>query len=695
MSIKRDILWRINLVFLMLIVVGGLILMQVLRIQVFEGEKWRELGENSTRIDTIEGRRGNIYSEDRRLMATSLPFYEIRMDVNSEALTDSVFNNNVDSLAKNLASYFEDRTYEEYKESLMDARASGERYLLIQRRVNYNGLKELKTWPIFNLGKYKGGLIYHQQNRRVNPFSLLAKRTVGYARDNSQSVGLEGSFDEYLRGTEVPRSMHRVSGGDWVPIHDDFEMEARNGKDIYTTLDVNLQDVVENVLHKNVRKHLADHGSAIVMEVKTGKIKAIANLGMGTDSTYWEKYNYAIGEKTDPGSTFKAVSLAALLDDGFVTDTTIVDIEGGQKEYHDEVMKDDLWYPYNEITVAKAIEISSNVGISKLIVEHYGHDPKKFIDKLKSMNLHHATGIEIIGEPRPTIKTPDAEDWSGITLPWMSVGYELDITPLQLLTFFNAIANDGKMMRPYLVSEVRELNSPVEKFEPYFVKQICKPETARTVKNILQGVIEQGTAKKLASKNFTIAGKTGTANIAKDRKRKKEYQASFAGFFPAENPIYSCIVVINKPSRGDYYGGSVAGPIFKEIAEKCYSTSTKTHQPLVNTDHRIEGSLPVSKRGYQEDIQLVYNNLGVSHAPNGDTDWVAAKTKDRSIELATLEMRENLIPNVRGMGLRDAMYVLENRGMKVTFSGKGKVVGQSPQNGKRYRKGTVVSLKLR
>lgn len=695
MSIKRDILWRINLVFLLLGFVGFLILLQVFRIQVFEGEHWRELGLNSTRIDTVEGRRGNIYSEDRRLMATSLPFYEIRMDVNTASLTDSIFNSNVDSLANNLANYFQDKTPEEYLEYLNDARASGERYLLIQRRVNYNGLKELKTWPIFNRGKYGGGLIYHQQNRRVNPFSLLARRTVGYARDNSQSVGLEGSFDEYLRGTQVPRSMHRVSGGTWVPIHDDFELEAKNGKDIYTTLDVNLQDVVENVLHRNVRKHLADHGSAIVMEVKTGKIKAIANLGMGTDSTYWEKYNYAIGEKTDPGSTFKAVSLTALLDDGFVTDTTIVDIEGGSKDYHEEVMKDDLWYPYNEITVAKAIEISSNVGISKLIVEHYGENPAKFIDKLKSMNLDQPTGIEIIGEPRPTIKTPDAEDWSGITLPWMSVGYELDITPLQLLTFFNAIANDGKMMRPYLVSEVRELNSLIERFEPQVVKQICKPETASIVKHILQGVIERGTAKKLASENFTIAGKTGTANIAKDRKRKKEYQASFAGFFPAENPIYSCIVVINKPSMGDYYGGSVAGPIFKEIAEKCYSTSTKTHQPLVNNDNRINGSLPIAKRGYQADMQLVYNNLGVSHAPNPDTDWVAASTKDRSVEMQTLVMQDNLIPNVRGMGLRDAMYVLENRGMRVRFSGKGKVVGQSPGYGKRYRKGMVVDLELR
>ncbi|MEZ4885451.1 MAG: penicillin-binding protein [Chitinophagales bacterium] len=665
------------------------------RIQVFEGEQWREMGRNSTRIDTIEGRRGNIYSEDGRLIATSLPFYEIRMDVNTTGLTDSIFNNNIDSLSKNLANYFQDRSYDEYRQGLMDARASGERYFLIQRKVNYNDLKELKTWPIFNLGQYNGGLIFHQQNRRVNPFSLLARRTVGYARDNSQSVGLEGSFDEYLRGTQVPQSMHRVSGGTWVPIHDDFELEAQNGKDIFTTLDVNLQDVVESVLLKNMKHHWADHGSAIVMEVKTGKIKAIANLGMGTDSTYWEKYNYAIGEKTDPGSTFKAVSLTALLDDGMVTDTTIVDIEGGHKDYHEEVMKDDLWYPYNEITVAKAIEISSNVGVSKLVVEHYGADPQKFIDKLKSMLLDQPTGIEIIGEPRPTIKTPDAEDWSGITLPWMSVGYELDITPLQLLTFFNAIANDGRMMRPYLVSGVKELNSSVEDFEPHFVKQICKKETAQTVKRILQGVIENGTAKKIASENFTIAGKTGTANIAKDRKRKKEYQASFAGFFPAENPIYSCIVVINKPSMGDYYGGSVAGPIFKEIAEKCYSTSTKTHQPLVNTDNRIAGSLPVSKRGYQADMELVYNNLGISHAPNPNTDWVAAKTKDRSIELQTIEMRENLIPNVYGMGLRDAMYVLENRGMKVRFSGKGKVVGQSPRYGQRYYKGTVVNLELR
>lgn len=697
MSIKKDILWRIRLAFLLLCLTAGGVILQTLKIQIVEGDKWRDIGKNSTKIDTIEGERGNMYSEDGRLLATSLPYFEIRMDLNATGLTDTVFNNEIDSLAFHLADYFGDMTQEEYREKLVTARADTSRYLLIQKKVDYNDLLVLKTWPIFRRGKYKGGLIAEITNNRVNPFNLLAKRTIGYARENAQSIGLEGSYDQYLRGATVPRSLHRVSGGAWVPIFDDYNLEARNGKDVYTTIDVNLQDVVENALLRAVRQFDADHGSAAVMEVKTGKIKAIANLGLGTDSTYWEKYNYVVGEKTEPGSTFKIAALTALLDDDLIDENTIVDIENGVKEYYDTEMRDASYYPYNEITLTKVIEISSNVGISKFIGEHYGENPQAFLDKLTQFGIDKPTGIEILGEPMPVVQEMDAAEWNPVTLPWMSIGYGLELTPLQLLTFVNAIANDGRMMKPYLVNEVRELNTPIVSYKPRVLKkQICKKETAQRVRALLKGVVERGTAKSIYSPEFSMAGKTGTAKIAKDKRGyDKIYQASFVGFFPADEPKYSCIVVINAPKGNDYYGGTVAAPVFKEIVEKYYSSSIDTYQPVNSPDEFFVANLPLSKKGRQEDIVTVYNHLGISNAPNENTHWVESRPKHNSIALEEMRMIDNLIPNVQEMGLRDALYLLENKGMKVKFTGKGKVVHQSPRSGVRYKRGDIVVLELK
>ncbi len=705
MSIKRDILFRINIVFLVLCGAGIFIIAQTFRIQFIEGDYWRKMGEQSARIDTIEGERGNMYSEDGQLIATSLPFFEIRMDMT--IAPDSVFNHQVDTLATQLSDFLGDRTATEYREWLVNERKAGNAYLLIKQNADFSEKQTISRFAILKRGRYKGGLITIATNKRIVPFGLLAQRTIGYVRQRGKSIGLEGTFDEFLRGSSATRSYRKVAGGEWVPLFDEFHQEVSNGKDIYTTIDINLQDVVESALLKNMQLHNARKGCAIVMEVKTGKIKAIANLGKN-EGEYWERFNYAIGERTEPGSTFKVATLAALLDEGYITDSTKVSIEGGKKKYYDRIMKDDTYYPVDSLSVAKVMQISSNVGISKLAVAHYSKNPDKFIAKLRDMRLTEPTAIEIEGEPVPFIPKPGDGQWSGITLPWMAIGYEVALTPLQMLTFYNAIANDGKMMKPYLVNEIKYLDQPIHRFEPEVLDaHICQPKTAQTIRQILKGVLEIGTAKNLYSKDFSVAGKTGTALIAKDSTGYKDtYQASIAGFFPAENPVYSCIVVISSPTEGGYYGAQVAGPVFKEIIEKYYSTNTATHEPINQTAQQTKQGkekttqqaikTPIAHSGNRYDLQHLYNSLHIPNTLSAECDWASpqAKPTQNGVTLKRIQLIDNLVPNTVGMGLKDAMYLLETRGMRVQFTGKGKVVGQSPSSGTRYKKGQTVVLAL-
>lgn len=696
MSIKRDISWRINLIFLLLCGMGVLIIAQAVKIQVVEGDYWRKQGASTTRIDTIEGERGNIYSEDGRLLATSLPIFELRMDM--RVIDDSLLTQ-LDTLAACLATYFKDHSKEDYKQRLIKGREKPiNAYLFIKGDVDYDDLPVVRTFPIFKYGKFKGGLIVLPKNKREQPFGMLARRTIGYMRDNVQPIGIEAAQDAYLRGTQAPRSMYRVGSNTWVPLFDQFDEEPQNGKDVYTTLDVNLQDIVENSLRDALEKHGADHGCAIVMEVKTGKIKAIANLGLNSDGEYAEDFNYAIGEKGDPGSTFKIAALTALLDAGFVTDTTLVNIEGGRKKYYDQWMQDASWYPYDTITVAKTIQISSNVGISKLIDQFYRKSPGEFIAALQRMGITEPTGIDIQGESKPLVKNPTDADWSGISLTQMAIGYELELTPLQLLTFFNAIANDGTMMRPYLVNSIKDLNTDITYFKPTVLKrQICKKATARKVREIMKSVVEAGTAKSIYNPNFSMACKTGTARIAKeDQGYKPIYQASIAGFFPAEQPEYSCIVVIKSPTSGEYYGGTVAAPVFKDIVEKYYSFKIKSHTP-VNQPDKAELALvkmPPAKNGFQQDLSTILKTLNIKQKQIGDSEWVVPDSKTDTVVLKSMKVIDNLVPNVTGMGLRDAMYLLESHGLKVRFSGQGQVAAQSPLYGSRCKKGDIVSLDL-
>ncbi len=692
MSIKKDIVVRIYVAFFAMALFGGAVLFRAGQVQTVHGTFYRDMADSLTlSYRPMDAERGNVLSSDGRLLATSLPFFEVRADM--VAVSEKLFEEYSDSLALCMSTFFGDKSKNEYHKKLVSARRGGKRYLLIRKGLTYPELQTIKSWPIFRKGRYRGGIIVLQKNKRVMPFKLLAHRTIGYVRDDIQPVGLEGTYDDELTGVKGKRLMQRIAGGTWVPVNDEEEISSVHGKDIITTIDINLQDVTENALLKALKKHKADHGTAIVMEVATGQIKAIANLGKTKNDEYWESYNYAVGEATEPGSTLKTASMIALFEDNLVSVNDSVDLENGRTKYYDKTMRDSDKHDYRNVTAQMAFEISSNVGISRLINDNYLNKPQQYIDHLKAMGLDQKTGIEIKGEPSPLIKDADDNTWSGVSLPWMSVGYELTITPLQQLAFYNAIANNGKMMKPYLVKAIREYGEVTETIEPEVLKEsICSQSTLDKIRPLLEGVVERGTAKNLKSANYKIAGKTGTAQIAMAGRYQKVYQASFAGYFPADDPQYSCIVIVNSPKSGIYYGGWVAGPVFREIADKVYASAIPLHD---NISHdALATTMPSSKSGYQSDVKAIYASLGMEMQSVPDMDWVKCSTGESQPKLSGREMAKGVIPDVRGMGLRDAIYLLENEGLKVVVKGRGKVVMQSVIPGTRSTDGREIVLTL-
>jgi len=698
-NIRKDILRRVLFVYALMLVFAVIIVARTMYIQFAEGDKWREKANSyALKNIIIEPNRGDICASDGRLLASSVPYYDIRMDLKSEALTSDIFNNNVDSLAFYLSKLFESKTKKQYKKELIDARKKGSRYHLIRKRATYLELKKLKTFPILKLGQFKGGLIVEQDNRRVKPFSNLASRTLGYLSKDAKvpKVGLEGAYDSYLRGTQGVKLMQKISGNVWKAVNDGNEVEPVDGNNLITTIDINFQDVAENALMKNLQIQEADHGCAVLMEVNTGDIKAIANLERLDNGTYRETYNYAIGESTEPGSTFKLASLMVALDDGLIDLDDSIKTGNGVIKYYDITMRDTK--PHGTITVQEALELSSNVGVSKKIVEKYKDDPIRFVDKLYRMKLNEKLNIKIKGEGKPLIKYPSDSMWSGVTLPQMSIGYEVQLTPLQILTFYNAVANNGKMVKPRFAKLLRNHGDTVKVFEQEIINpSICTIETIEKVKIMLEGVVERGTAKNLKNDNYKVAAKTGTAQIA-DRKHgygvKKTYLASIVGYFPADNPKYSCIVVVHSPSKDVYYGSSVAGPVFKEIADKVYATSLDIHPEIAFIRNTID--LPVCKKGYKSDITEVLNKLKINSVNNVklDAEWVNASIDGDLIAISETETGNGLVPNVKGMSIKDAVFILENAGFVVDVYGKGKVKKQSLMPGKNYKTGDIIIIEL-
>lgn len=714
MDIKNEVLYRVYALLIVIVGIAGLLIGRTVVIGIVNGEKWKERGEDVfLKYKEIEADRGNILAEDGSVLATSIPYYDLYFD--PIAPSDKDFNANIDTLAYCLAT-FVDQSYTVggYKEQLLQWRVdSTNRYRPIAKKVSYQVKRQIEQFPLFELGQNRGGLIDERASDRRLPFGLLAQRTVGYIREGANPVGLEGYFDEILKGEPGGQYMICVDKRHdlWVPVEDLMAIDPESGDDIQTTLDINLQDIVEQALLDAVKYHSADWGSAVLMEVKTGQIKAIANLDK-VKSGYWEAYNRAVGTAVEPGSTFKAASMLALLEDGYINLNDTVFINHGEWEYFDERMVDSSPESFlsDSISIRRAFEISSNVGISKMVTKYYGvrnaankeEGAERFIKRLKQFNLHIPTGIEIQGEDNPYIKEAyDTEDnWSGTTLPWMSIGYELELTPLQLLTFYNAIANNGTMMKPYLVTEVQRFGEVKETYKPTVIKkQIAKKSSIAALQQLLRGVVEEGTARKLKTDEYTFAGKTGTAQINYKRlsgeTRVGGYQASFVGYFPAENPVYSCIVVINNPREHGNYGSEVAGPVFRRIADECFGAEIQLHEPLPYASaSKMQGPLlPKDDVGYQKDLNELVDYFGWPHYGNPETELAELKMRQDSLVLQPKTLSEDVVPAVTGLGLKDALYVLENRGLHVRIDGFGKVVRQSLLPGTKIR-GQEITLYL-
>ena len=702
MEEKKDILWRVYLVYFFMCLFGAAIVGRIVFIQFVEGDKWISKAENTTtKLKDIEAVRGNIYAEDGSLLATSIPIYEVRFDPNCDALKDVVWDENIDSLCISLSILFDDKTATEYKRDLIGAKENGARYHLIKRNVKYTQLKKMREFPIFKRGRYKGGFIFMQQNKRQKPFRQLAARTIGYDRDGLKPVGLEGAYRTELKGIEGKRLMQKIGGGVWMPLNADNEIEPQDGSDIVTTIDVNIQDVAHRALLEQLELHNADHGCVVMMEVSTGEIKAIANLSRGKDGDYYEQYNYAIGESTEPGSTFKLASVIAALEEGLVNVTDSVDTGNGRYKFYDQVMTDSKFGGHGKMTFGEALVVSSNIGISKVINDAYAKNPQAFVDRLYKMNLQQSLGVEIAGEGEPLIKSTKDKSWSGVTLPWMSIGYEVQMTPLQILTFYNAIANDGRMVTPKFVDEVQVRGKTIRKIKTQVINEsICSKSTIEKIKPLLEEVVENGTARNLKNAHFKIAGKTGTVQIANDKygykyDSKVSHQASFVGYFPAESPKYSCIVVVNAPSNNVYYGNLVAGPIFKEIADKVYANSVEIHEELQQQELMAHNTIPVSKNGSQKDLVKVFKKLAVAtDVQSLDNQWAITRTGTESVEIQVRKVITGLVPNVVGMAATDAIFLLENAGLGVKIQGKGTIKSQSIKPGLRVGIGDQITLEL-
>jgi cell division protein FtsI (penicillin-binding protein 3) len=700
MAARDDIVWRGGLVYFAIGLLAVALLVRILILQYVQRGKWADMSEKFVfKTAEMPANRGDILTSDGRLLASSVPYYTIYMDTRSSGMSSATWSNGISGLSAGLAQLVGDRSAAGWKSAISEARRQGDRYFLIQRKVDFETLKKLKTLPIFREGQYKGGMVAQVENRRILPGSDLASRTIGYLNLGSEGneVGVEGAFDKDLAGKNGVAVKQRLTGGDWITVEGPNSVESRDGNDVVTTLDLDLQDVATTALLNQLKKNDADHGCAVLMEVSTGNIKAIANLGLQSDGDYHETYNYAIGESTEPGSTFKLASLMAAIEDGVIDTGDLVDTGTGTVKFYDKIIRDTK--EHGIITVKQVFEESSNVGTSKLIYEHYKNNPKDFVNRLYAMRLNKPLDLQIKGEGEPLIRYPGDKLWSGLSLPMMSHGYEVQLTPLQILTFYNAVANDGKMMRPLFVTAIMRNGTVIKSYEPeVIINSIASRSTIRKAKKMMEGVVERGTATNLRNPNYKIAGKTGTAQIARNKYGYKSgerisYSASFVGYFPAENPLYSCIVVVNSPSNGVYFGNVVAGTVFKEISDKVYATRFFRNYKPENKDD-IKPSAPDEGNGYRADINEVLKNLDVRYRRTADDDWVATRESGDTVSLAGVKIQQGLVPDVRGMSLRDAIYLLENTGLRVKYSGRGRVLRQSPEHGARYSEGTVVSLEM-
>ena len=697
MDKKKELLIRAYFVLFCFVLYAIVIAYRVINISVVEGDKWREKGGHNVKWMKVEADRGNIFDRNGNLLATSLPFFEIRMDLTVPR--PDCFNKGIDSLSYSLAKIFPDgKSKRQWKEELLSARKSKSQYHFIAKDLSYDALNRLKGLPIFREGRARGGLIIEKNNERQKPFRQLASRTIGEDRENASMIGLEGTYDKFLRGTSEQKLMKKIPPGFWVPVFEPSEIDQGKGDDVVTTLDVHFQDIVHEELLKAVKQFSAEKGTAVLMEVKTGAIRAMSNLEKSASGNYKELYNHAIGRSSEPGSTIKLASALALLESNYADLHTKVDLQGGRKQFFDIFMYDSERHGKREVTFKDAFINSSNIGIATLAARAFNNKERRsdFIDYFRKFGLADMTEIEIKGEKKPYIKDPvkDSKLWSATTIPWMAHGYELMLTPLQVLNFYNTVANKGKRMKPYLVSTVLRDGDIHKSIKPKAsIESIASKRSIDKVHQLLVETVTHGTGKRVKSHKVEIAGKTGTTKIEYgSNKDSKKYNGSFAGYFPANDPKYSLIVVLYQP-KGSYYGGVVAGPAFKNIAERVAAKELDIVQ-FAEIDNVAEvGFKGGGISGYSKDFQSLMKYLELGFTKKTNSNWVSVETQKDKIVINKESIKKSKVPDVRGMGLRDAVYILENLGLKVQVEGYGIVHNQSIKPGEK-NKGQEIQIFL-
>ena len=693
-----------------LIAVG--ILLRTFDTAFVEKEKWEKVAESQKRPNRlILPGRGNIYSSDGKLMATSVPRYYTYIDFRADGFSVDTFLsskvNGVDSLSVYLSRKFKNRTPAGYKAHLLRGlKSKSHKYPVYEGRASYTDLKEMKKYPFLRLSRYKSGFYTKEMVQRQKPFGTLASRTIGdiYGEIEAGGMtkgknGLELQYDSLLRGEAGLSSVRRVGGG-WTNV---VEVEPVDGMDIRTTIDINIQDITEKSLVDMLKKIDAESGTAVVMEVATGEIKAITNMGRIREGAYAETKNHAVADEIEPGSTFKVASMMVALEDGICQPGDTVDVGKGIYMYKGARMTDHNMNKggYGRISAEQAIWYSSNIGVAKIIMKGYEKNPTKYVEGLYKLGLTIPLNLEIPGAGRAKIRMPNDTTlyWSKTTLPWMSFGYETQIPPIYTLTFFNAIANGGKMVRPMFTKEIMHNGKTVQSFSTEVLKpSICSDNTLAIIKDMLLGVVEKGTGKAVHSDIIRIAGKTGTAQIASGGVyRTCGHQGAFCGYFPADEPKYSCIVVIRRPRIGYPSGGTMSGGVVKAIAEKVYASHMSFDVRDMERDS-LAVMLPAAKNGNLDALENVLGKFDIDVDTDSlETKWVAAARRDSSevLRLHDLTIREGLVPSVIGMGAKDAVYLLESAGLRVVLDGMGRVSAQSMGPGTRIAKGQSIRLTLK
>ncbi len=643
-----------------LLILAISVVFRLSHIQFKEGDFYRaEAAKKTTQNIPIKANRGNIYAQDGSLLATSVSRYDIRFD--AKTVSASNFEVLMPQLAKSLGDYF-GRSASYYQGVLQKARRANKRYQILARDLNYTDYLAVKNMPLLNLGPYKGGLIVVQKPTREHPLGKIAERLVGHHTTTDSmryTVGLEGAFDAYLRGQDGHRLKQKIAKGQWKPVSDENELEPRDGFDVVTTIDINIQDIAHHALLAQLEHYDAEHGTVVVMEVATGAVRAMANLGRTNQGTYYEKLNYAVGESHEPGSTFKTIAFAAALEDQAIDTAQIVDTRLGSKAFYGRMITDTKGH--GKISAARALEVSSNIGLASLIDGAYSETPERWLDYFKTWRLDTVLGLPISGEGKPEIPRPGENKWSKNALPSMAYGYNLRMTPLQILTFYNALANDGVMVKPHFVDRIISDNRLIHEYGTEVLNpKIMSEASLNELRDILKNIVKRGTGKALSSPYFSIAGKTGTARTEywmEDWDEDRRYISSFAGYFPADQPKYSCIVVIHKPStKKGYYGADVTGPVFKRIAQKIYTDSPVKEHVILPT-------------GSDPELAASESNFNALMAQNTEE-----------------------IPDLTGWPLMDAVALLENMGVSVSVRGSGPIIRQIPEAGAALRQTTTITL---